>query len=500
MAGAPSAAPGAAVSANAVASEASKARESAPRVYGKSRFTWIFRAPSEKSAWIGFVYLGGSVRVRGATLEAARVGAGPSCTWYAVEPMGYVCAGGDIATTDPRDPEYLEALAAAPDLESAWPFSYAESMGTPRYRTLPSRDEQRRREPGLDAYLELARKLAANPAHEWGKTFPPLHPNFEARGEALFEGIDLSLAGRPVPTFGPLPKLAQEAREEAIRTATVAYQRTFDDGDGRSWAETSDRRLIPRDRLRPYPRSPFEGVVLGDAAGAEALPLAFFRDENRPKYGRVGNVFTPTGSTWQRLGHVGLTGAKEEANGRTYLETRETGVWVDAADAVVPTPLAPPVPSLMDPQQGRGTWIEVSTLGGWMIAYERDRPVFTTLISAGRGGVPVKGRSPRETASTPLGTFRIGGKFVTATMTSTTNTKLVHVDVNYTQNFEGPFALHGAYWHDEFGRLRSAGCLNLSPKDAKRMYEWTEPRVPTDWYGLRIPGYDGEATLMHVHR
>jgi hypothetical protein len=32
------------------------------------------------------------------------------------------------------------------------------------------------------------------------------------------------------------------------------------------------------------------------------------------------------------------------------------------------------------------------------------------------------------------------------------------------------------------------------------MYEWTEPRVPADWYGLRIPGYDGEATLMHVHR
>ena len=85
-------------------------------------------------------------------------------------------------------------------------------------------------------------------------------------------------------------------------------------------------------------------------------------------------------------------------------------------------------------------------------------------------------------------------------MTSTTNDALVHTEVNWVQNFHGPFALHGVYWHDRFGELRSAGCLNLSPKDAKRIYDWTDPKVPADWYGARAFGKEGESTMMLVHR
>ncbi|MEK7602361.1 MAG: L,D-transpeptidase family protein [Patescibacteria group bacterium] len=34
--------------------------------------------------------------------------------------------------------------------------------------------------------------------------------------------------------------------------------------------------------------------------------------------------------------------------------------------------------------------------------------------------------------------------------------------------------IHGAYWHDHFGQSWSHGCVNLSPKNAKRLYEWAE--------------------------
>lgn len=37
---------------------------------------------------------------------------------------------------------------------------------------------------------------------------------------------------------------------------------------------------------------------------------------------------------------------------------------------------------------------------------------------------------------------------------------------------------HGAYWHNEFGKPRSHGCLNMMPEDAKWLYCWTLPRVP----------------------
>ena len=51
----------------------------------------------------------------------------------------------------------------------------------------------------------------------------------------------------------------------------------------------------------------------------------------------------------------------------------------------------------------------------------------------------------------------------------------------WTMYFHEDFALHGAYWHDGFGRARSHGCVNLAPADAKTLYEWAEPRVPPGW-------------------
>ncbi|MEN9647647.1 MAG: hypothetical protein RLY57_451 [Candidatus Parcubacteria bacterium] len=34
--------------------------------------------------------------------------------------------------------------------------------------------------------------------------------------------------------------------------------------------------------------------------------------------------------------------------------------------------------------------------------------------------------------------------------------------------------IHGAYWHDNFGRPYSHGCVNLSPKDAETLYGWAD--------------------------
>jgi lipoprotein-anchoring transpeptidase ErfK/SrfK len=38
-------------------------------------------------------------------------------------------------------------------------------------------------------------------------------------------------------------------------------------------------------------------------------------------------------------------------------------------------------------------------------------------------------------------------------------------------------SLHGTYWHNDFGRPRSHGCVNLSPAAAKWLYRWTMPSV-----------------------
>jgi hypothetical protein len=54
-------------------------------------------------------------------------------------------------------------------------------------------------------------------------------------------------------------------------------------------------------------------------------------------------------------------------------------------------------------------------------------------------------------------------------------------------------ALHGTYWHDNFGARMSHGCVNLRSVDAKWLFRWTEPVYdPSDWYKI------GYGTLVQI--
>jgi hypothetical protein len=55
-------------------------------------------------------------------------------------------------------------------------------------------------------------------------------------------------------------------------------------------------------------------------------------------------------------------------------------------------------------------------------------------------------------------------------------------DVPYIQYFNGSYALHGAFWHAAFGSVKSHGCVNLAPWDAKILFGWTDPQVPQGWH------------------
>jgi hypothetical protein len=212
-----------------------------------------------------------------------------------------------------------------------------------------------------------------------------------------------------------------------------------------------------------------------------------------------------TGDEWPRLGHVGLSGDDRAVGGVRYLGTREPGIYVAEEDATVlrareTTPWNAPMgreDTTGKGPGGRRTWLEVSILGGWLIAYESTKPVYATLISPGRGGLPEKGRDEIDTASTPVGHWPISGKFATATMVAPG--EFIHSDVPWTQNFHGPHAMHGAYWHDAWGEKKSAGCVNTSAIDGKWLYDWTEPTVPPGWHGLRYDPEFGPATWMFVH-
>jgi hypothetical protein len=424
---APSAPPTPAASASA---PAPSVNAEGPRVYAKTRFVWIRQEPDSSKQWIGYLWTGESAK-----LVTGKPVYGPGCmTWYAVEPVGFVCVDGLRATLDANDPGYVAVQRYAADLSSAWPHQYGE-----------------------------AKKLT--------RVF--------------------SVEGSPL-SFPNLPNSVHDSRTELRNGSTVAFVSDLRIGE-RDYLLGADLSYVPKDRVTLFPHYEFKGLDLG---GEVKLPLAFFRGSDRPAWRRENDAFVATGQSFARLSHVALTGNAVEQAGDRYLETAG-GTWVKAQDAVVPTPSGKPPWGTATPA-GRATWIEVSVTQGWLIAYENTTPVFTTLISPGRGGPAKPDEDPIEEARTPLGVFPVSGKFATATMEAPGN--LIHTAVPWTQNFSGPHALHSAYWHDDWGTYKSGGCINVSPLDGKKLFAWTEPALPDGWHGVRWMPWRGPATLVVVHR
>lgn len=480
------------------------------RMYAKSRFAWIYPSPVRSRAWIGYVTLGGSVPLRGGSLASARVmGAGGCDAWYAVEPIGFMCEG-STGTVNPSDSTVAYLSGTGPNVDSPWPYQYAESIGAPRYKTIPDAPEQRSTEFYLEGYLaDIEKARQAKTSDE-----------ITAINKDL-SGVDLSPAGNGAPQLLDLGPLVREERKWIHRGSTVAFTRQFD-VNGRTFLLAADHAVIPKDRVKPFPRSDYQGIELNEQI---KLPIAFFRRKERPKYKRTeSGEFEPTGEMWPVRAWVMLTGnaikleppgdAKPIKKGelppppRVFYETAEPGIYASEDDTtVVRAAEKAPFMQSANPSEleaGAGgrppTWLDVSVLGGWLVAYEGLKPVYTTLISPGRGGVPVPGKDPLSTASTPVGRFRIDGKFRTSTMVSSTDENLVHTEVQYIQNFSGPHALHGAYWHSAWGEKKSGGCVNLAPKDAKWLFEWSEPKVPIGWHGLRATKIFGNSTEVYIHR
>jgi lipoprotein-anchoring transpeptidase ErfK/SrfK len=105
-------------------------------------------------------------------------------------------------------------------------------------------------------------------------------------------------------------------------------------------------------------------------------------------------------------------------------------------------------------------------------AYEGDAVVLSTLVSTGTAETPE--------VSTPVGQWSILVKLPMETMTGTVNGQPYEVDdvpdVMYFTN-EG-HALHGTYWHNNFGTPMSHGCVNLPMDVAEWMFRWAPEGTP----------------------
>ncbi|HEY2982328.1 MAG TPA: L,D-transpeptidase [Anaerolineales bacterium] len=52
-------------------------------------------------------------------------------------------------------------------------------------------------------------------------------------------------------------------------------------------------------------------------------------------------------------------------------------------------------------------------------------------------------------------------------------------------------AVHGAFWHNDFGTPRSHGCVNAHPEDAKWVFRWTNPNVTLEQSDITLEWPNG---------
>jgi lipoprotein-anchoring transpeptidase ErfK/SrfK len=173
---------------------------------------------------------------------------------------------------------------------------------------------------------------------------------------------------------------------------------------------------------------------------------------------------------------IQLTGKEIENGGFRYSETKD-GAWVKNINVRITRPGAPPKDLLPNER-----WVDVNLKEQTLVVYEGTKAVYATLISSGKESTD-KDKDHR----TPTGEWRIREKHVTTTMdgdgSAAGDLPYSIEDVPYVMYFHQSYALHGAFWHRNFGLQMSHGCVNLAPLDAKWVFQHTDPPLPSGWHG-----------------
>jgi lipoprotein-anchoring transpeptidase ErfK/SrfK len=132
-----------------------------------------------------------------------------------------------------------------------------------------------------------------------------------------------------------------------------------------------------------------------------------------------------------------------------------------ANSTVAANPISQKMASL---KKSRQRWIEVNLSSQRLIAWEGKKPVHAVIVSTGKASTP-----------TVTGVFEIQEKHRSLTLEGA---DYVVPDVPFTMFFWEGYAIHGAYWHHNFGTPVSHGCVNVAPDHAEWIFNWATVGTP----------------------
>ncbi|MBA2539807.1 MAG: L,D-transpeptidase [Deltaproteobacteria bacterium] len=274
--------------------------------------------------------------------------------------------------------------------------------------------------------------------------------------------------GEPVP--GVYGRVRGADVSTSVRAAAVVTI------DGARYWRTSGGALIPAAAIVQFSPSKFRGIALDKTTSMPAWVRG--RSDSRKS---VRTYEAPRGKIAGELAPRTIVHVLEESADGVFVRVADD-VWVARKDLRVASRTTPPV--------GTGPtekWFDVDRDEQVLVAYEGDQPVYATMVSTGKWG-----------HATPTVITRVSSKLLTASMNNDRGDEQYAVaDVPWTMYYDNSYALHTSYWHDGFGGPRSHGCVNLAPRDARLLYQWSSPDVPPGWIAV-YGDQDNPGSLVRV--
>jgi hypothetical protein len=441
---------------------------------------------------IGYIRQGGKAAAFAAPIHATNCEAG----WFHLLGGGYICS--KFATLDLNNPR-VRLGTTPPNVDDLLPYRYVRNvtMGTPLYRSVPSRVQVAQSEPYLRAPTAppVAKPPSVDPvadAPESDNPYEPVPPpaDLQPAKKAIpvefdFGKTDLKLSDL---VEGPESIVARRL----VKGFYVAVDKEFNWND-RNWFKTTAALVAPADRFADATPSTLQGIELADTDPSQGVGFVLSSQASKYQVDLERKQVVSLGSI-PKFTVARLTGRTAELPTGVYRETTE-GWWMKSSDGTYTDPGPPPETLAQDEK-----WIDVNLSRQTLVAFEGAKPIYATLVASGRHAADPNDKLHDH--RTIQGAFRIREKHISVTMDgdgpAPGDMPYSIEDVPYVMYFEGSYALHAAFWHQNFGHETSHGCVNLSPLDAKRLFFWTDPKLPIGWHGV-LASEDNAGTRVLVH-
>ncbi|MBC8067439.1 MAG: L,D-transpeptidase family protein, partial [Deltaproteobacteria bacterium] len=475
----------------------------------------IHDKPDPESTRLGYLRIGTRVMV------TPKVGtAGCAKGWHQLAEGGYACVNKGLVV-DASKPPFMQHEPPAARLDQPLPYEYAyvKRWNSPMWWRVPTGEEVAAAEDIRTVReierlaLEAAAKGIAAPSKPKTEAKPDDAPSEAKPGEAKpsepkdpgdlsalpsvddpppdavvrDEEVSQAAAPKPEPKKETIPLARLPLKPEKSWLERGFYISVGEklSEEGRTWWRTARGGFVDIAHAYKYGAKDFEGIPL---AAEASFPFGFVMAETTKLLELTPDGKLKAVGTLEKKTFVDLA-EETEVGGKAYMTT-EDGHLVKKADLRMADPQ--PMPKGL---QAWERWVDVSLEKQMLVAYEGERPVFVSLVSTGKKG------TAEDPFETPTGRWRIRSKHVSTTMDGNTASDGNYSiqDVPWTMFFEGSYALHGAFWHQGFGRVRSHGCVNLGPSAARWLFNWTTPFLPAGWHGVHAHA-DSPGTTVIVRQ